>query len=149
MGVKEMKHYGRTFKRNNIWTVTTEGDVEGRSTLHLGTFHGKIDEIAFALADKACYKLEFEAVKSIDLTKQTKPEVHICVKGLNSFSLLDILNSEFKDDDNTNIRAEKSKYYESVKLTTTPKENPEQAMVRKLKAAGFDPREVINTFRQR
>lgn len=42
---QEYSNYG-TFK------VTTEGDCEGKSVRHLGTFTGYIDEIAFALADK-------------------------------------------------------------------------------------------------
>lgn len=45
-----------------LWKVTTEGDCEGRSIRDLGTHEGYIDEIAFALADKCCYSLNFRAV---------------------------------------------------------------------------------------
>ena len=41
------------------FNVTTEGDSEGRSTRKLGTFTGYLDELAFALADKCMYSLEF------------------------------------------------------------------------------------------
>lgn len=44
------------------WKVTTEGDCEGRSSRDLGTYEGNIDEIAFALADKCFYSLNFRAV---------------------------------------------------------------------------------------
>lgn len=42
-----------------IWEVTTEGDVEGRSTNNLRVWAGHIAEIAFHLADKCGYKLQF------------------------------------------------------------------------------------------
>lgn len=41
------------------WKVTTEGDEEGRSTEDLGVYYGHVAEIAFHLADKVFYKLEF------------------------------------------------------------------------------------------
>ncbi len=50
------------FNAFGTWKVTTEGDVEGRSTRQLGVFTGYVDEIAFHLADQAFYKLEFEPV---------------------------------------------------------------------------------------
>lgn len=53
---QEYSNYG-TFE------VTTEGDCEGRSVRHLGTFTGYIDEIAFALADKCYYSLRFSLLK--------------------------------------------------------------------------------------
>lgn len=135
-----------TFKRNGNWKVTTEGDVEGRTTKHLGVYAGNIDEIALALATKCCYKLTFESMdKKIDLTP-SKSEVHIEVVGVNQYALIKILKEELNDK---NLRVEKSNFYNGVLLTMAPKENPEQAMIRKLKEAGFDPREVIQTFRQR
>ena len=45
-----------------FWQVSTEGDCEGRTTRVLGTFKGRVDEIAFALAEKSSYKLTFKAV---------------------------------------------------------------------------------------
>ena len=54
-----------------IWKVTTEGDCEGRSTRQLGIFQGYIDDIAFALAEKCCYSLQFTKI-SIDIPTPTK-----------------------------------------------------------------------------
>lgn len=60
---QEYSDYG-TFK------VTTEGDCEGKSTRDLGTYTGYIDEIAFALADKCYYSLQFSLVhpEALDMT---------------------------------------------------------------------------------
>lgn len=44
------------------WEVTTEGDVEGRTTKNLGTFTGYIDEIALFLANKCYYSLHFKKI---------------------------------------------------------------------------------------
>ena len=41
------------------WKVTTEGDIEGRTTLLLGVYFGHLAEIAFELASKAAWALEF------------------------------------------------------------------------------------------
>lgn len=59
-------------KAYGFWRVTTEGDCEGRSVRHLGTYEGYIDEIAFALADKCCYCLNFEAINPLDMTPKSK-----------------------------------------------------------------------------
>lgn len=55
------------------WHVTTEGDVEGRSTRDLGTHEGHIDDIAFALADQCYYSLRFDFVKPSELLNTKKP----------------------------------------------------------------------------
>lgn len=47
------------------WAVTTEGDCEGKSTQHLGTYYGHVAEIAFFLADRAYYGLRFDPSTSI------------------------------------------------------------------------------------
>ena len=57
-----------------LWKVTTEGDCEGRSTRDLGIFKGYIDEIAFALADKCFYSLEFKYIDEKDYTAPLVPE---------------------------------------------------------------------------
>ena len=44
-----------------LWEVTTEGDCEGRSRKGLGVFEGYLDDIAFYLANKAYYTLEFKS----------------------------------------------------------------------------------------
>ena len=53
------------------WEVTTEGDVEGRSTTRLGIFTGFVDEIALHLANRVCYSLCFRAKK--EQPKTLKP----------------------------------------------------------------------------
>lgn len=53
------QYYTKLF---GVWRVTTEGDVEGRSTEHLGTFEGWIDEIALWLADRCYYSLNFKKI---------------------------------------------------------------------------------------
>ena len=47
------------------WSVTTEGDVEGHTITALGQFYGHIAEIAFSLAGKSCYSLNFNKVKGM------------------------------------------------------------------------------------
>lgn len=56
-----------------LWKVTTEGDVEGRSTKDLGIFEGYLDDIAFYLAAKAYYALEFE---KISIPRISHEDVH-------------------------------------------------------------------------
>ena len=49
------------------WQVTTEGDVEGRSIRHLGTYEGFIDDIAKALASEVYYSLNFKKVGDVKM----------------------------------------------------------------------------------
>jgi len=60
-----------------LWEVTTEGDVEGRSTNHLGTHKGHIDEIALHLANQNYYSLTFKLVEAIETYEPTKKEVNV------------------------------------------------------------------------
>ncbi len=62
---------------SSSFNVTTEGDCEGRSVNHLGTFTGYLDEIAFYLGNKAMYGLEFEMIKPIKVYKPTVNEVNV------------------------------------------------------------------------
>ena len=55
-----------------LWKVTTEGDCEGRSIRDLGMHEGFLDEIAFALADKAYYNLKFTLVADDDKLDPSK-----------------------------------------------------------------------------
>ena len=67
---KYMNPYGK-------WVVTTEGDCEGRTTEHLGTFEGYLDDIAFALADKCFYTLEFKKVEDEKLKRRPVAYVNV------------------------------------------------------------------------
>lgn len=51
------------FDPEGVWKVTTEGDCEGRSTRHLGTYEGHILDVVRQLAGQAYYQLTFERVK--------------------------------------------------------------------------------------
>lgn len=46
-----------------ISEVSTEGDCEGRTSRNLGIFEGYLNDIAFHLADKAFYSLDFKEVR--------------------------------------------------------------------------------------
>lgn len=61
------------------WKVTTEGDVEGRTTTNLGIYEGHIDEIALHLADKCSYALSFELVEPMKAFTPTKSYVDIAL----------------------------------------------------------------------
>ncbi len=61
-----------------MWHVTTEGDVEGRSTKDLGVHEGHLDDIAFALAGASCYKLTFELVDPNEWHSRA-PRTEVCV----------------------------------------------------------------------
>lgn len=54
---------------NKLWKVTTEGDCEGRSTRNLGVYRGNPVNIAFLLADKVAYTLQFEEIVIQDVPK--------------------------------------------------------------------------------
>ena len=57
---------------HGTWTVTTEGDCEGRTTRHLGTYIGHIDDIARALAHRTVYGLSFTHSKTLPpVTQET------------------------------------------------------------------------------
>lgn len=61
------------------WKVTTEGDVEGRTINHLGTYEGHIDEIAFALANKCMYSLRFEAAPKLGDFPKNRSRKEVCI----------------------------------------------------------------------
>jgi len=62
---------------HGTWSVTTEGDVEGRSVRQLGTFTGFVDEIALHLADKCYYSLTFKKIEPVKEFTPKKEKVHV------------------------------------------------------------------------
>ena len=52
-------------KADRVWTVTTEGDCEGRSVRKLGIYKGHLTDIAAFLSDKVYYALQFEPIDPI------------------------------------------------------------------------------------
>ena len=76
MKIDELKRYG-------TWSVTTEGDVEGRTIRHLGVFTGNFDEIALYLAKDSYYGLKFASVPPSPQTfEPTRTKVKIELVGL-------------------------------------------------------------------
>lgn len=67
--------------RYGYWQVSTEGDEEGKSIRNLGVFHGNIDEIAFALADRVMWSLDFKQINPDDIPapKNYKTRINICL----------------------------------------------------------------------
>jgi hypothetical protein len=69
-------------KYNNVygnWEVTTEGDVEGRSTKYLGTYEGNIQDIARKLAKKTFYSLSFKNVPKLEEIEDNKNVKEIAI----------------------------------------------------------------------
>lgn len=52
------------------WNVSTEGDVEGRTTKRIGVFYGHVAEIAFHFADRVYYTLTFNPTGDSDIPFQ-------------------------------------------------------------------------------
>lgn len=107
------------------WKVTTEGDVEGRSTRDLGTFRGHIDEIAFHLADKCFYSLRFSPIEEKDLIPEfniNRVEVNISFDintgtwDMGSLQRVEYMKEVLKD--RTDVEVEEGNYYSSIKLVS-------------------------------
>lgn len=118
------------------WKVTTEGDVEGRTTNDLGVWEGYVDEIALHLADKCYYSLTFKFL-------EPQPEKLIPVKnkvniqfdidsGTWDFSpegLVKNMKIWFKDRP---VQVENCNYYASFTIKSKESLNPEE--IKKMKA---------------
>ncbi len=61
------------YPQYGLWKVTTEGDCEGRSVRDLGIHEGYLDDVAFDLADKTYYYLQFTLVEPKKPIPSTKP----------------------------------------------------------------------------
>lgn len=64
-------------KLYGTWTVTTEGDCEGKTVKNLGVHKGYVDEIAFHFADKAFYSLQFKKTAPVGEYKIKSKEVSV------------------------------------------------------------------------
>lgn len=109
-----------------VWSVTTEGDEEGRTTKDLGIHEGYIDEIAFALADKAMYRLYFKKghyPSALDMTPKRK---EVAVNLTDVFPQLDVSSSPLRVDnaqkifnrEGRDVKVKESPYYRSITLET-------------------------------
>ena len=145
------------YEAYGIWNVTTEGDCEGRTTTQLGIHEGFIDEIAFALADKSGYSLTFKQVENVKLDMTPKKDsVHVQLDiDSGTWSMTKESRNKYATDmfdragRSNKVKIENSNYYGSFKIVKETAFTPEQKMIRRLKKAGFNPSEVIQTFRQR
>lgn len=55
-----------------VWSVSTEGDAEGRSMAQLGAEDGHFAEVALKYGDQQCYKLNLTPSKSLSLKTESK-----------------------------------------------------------------------------
>jgi hypothetical protein len=113
-----MNKYPSTY---GLWQVTTEGDVEGRSTTQLGTHKGHIDEIALHLAKKCYYSLKFKLVEPIETYEPAKKKVNVMLDidsgtwDMSNDGLVNAMQEFFADRP---IHIEPCNYYSSFTITT-------------------------------
>jgi len=111
------KMYESTY---GLWQVTTEGDVEGRSTRNLGTFEGHVDEIALHLADQCYYSLQFKLMEPIEKFVPKKKSVSVMFDiGTGTWDmgrrLTEKMRAFFADRP---VQIEDSNYFSSFTITT-------------------------------
>lgn len=114
--------YDKTY---GMWNVSTEGDVEGRSLVNLGTYEGHIDEIALHLANKAYYSLKFSAVSIPKTLPPTGVEANVNLDiasntwDMDWKKLLYVMKNLFEDRP---VTIEPGQYYASFKIVSNDKE---------------------------
>lgn len=109
------------YPSKGIWSVSTEGDVEGRTVRNLGVYEGELDEIAFSLADQCYYSLQFKPsnpTPKIPDPKERHPvNVSLSIESgtwdLKGDALADYWRELLKGRD---VTVENGQYYASVKL---------------------------------
>lgn len=103
---------------NEIWEVTTEGDVEGKTTVSLGLFQGNPVDIALFLGKKSYYQLQFKKPKNLEVTIVTKEdrqsETVYVYKGIGSAVSREDWALYAK---NNKVSLKEGNYYESLILT--------------------------------
>ena len=111
------------------WKVTTEGDVEGRSTKNLGIHEGHVADIAARLRKHCYYSLKFEAVANLRQPEldEEKGEFKINISlpietdtwGKDKEACAQAIR-EWLDTDNTKqvhfLNTERSNYYAAVTI---------------------------------
>jgi len=103
-------------QRYGTWVVTTEGDVEGRTTTQLGTYTGNVHDVAFHLANKCHYALSFTLVDENVNTNlyPTAKKVPVRIYDHNGVQFLD---SQVRDTfKNTHVRVEPCNFYKALTL---------------------------------
>lgn len=128
-----------------LWRVTTEGDVEGRSTRQLGIHEGYLEDIAFSLAAQACYVLTFELINAeVKLPLPTRTEVSVQLYepggGVSAYATNKLMNMMVA----ANVKHERSNFYESVRIYNgqTKEELARNTALEKLGKAGLTAAEL-------
>lgn len=104
------------------WLVSTEGDVEGKTTKMLGTFTGWVDEIALHLADQCFYSLEFRKEEPIDEYVPKKESVDVSFS--NDSNTWDNIHNEHGLNEmrevfaDRPVKIEKGNYYSSFRIVS-------------------------------
>lgn len=115
-----------------VFKVTTEGDCEGRTTRDLGTYEGYVDEIAFALADKCYYSLEFHKINPEEfkldmIPKRKSVDIHFDIDSgtwdLEEKDRVKYFKNLFKDRD---VEISNGNCYAGVKISTNKKTREEK-----------------------
>jgi hypothetical protein len=110
-----------TLPSYGIWHVTTEGDEEGRTTRDLGVHEGYIDDVAFALASRQFYSLDFELVDTLKwktLPVSTQANVRLKISTGTWDMLADARVGFFRQMlAGRDVTITKSNYFASVALT--------------------------------
>ena len=106
-----------------LWTVTTEGDCEGRTVKQLGTFIGHFDDVALHLADQAYYGLRMKYTTQKEQTlRKTGSEVEVSFDietgtwDIGTYPRAEIVRIWLKNNDRTEVAVKEGKYYACVKL---------------------------------
>lgn len=135
----------KLYTAHDTWTVTTEGDCEGKSTRNLGTHTGYIDEIALALADKCYYSLHFERAKQLDRSPK-KDSVEVTLEiGSGTWDMpadkrAETLQKLLDASGRKNVRVEKGQYYASSKIISNIPLSPEDGdALMEVIVAQYDP----------
>lgn len=97
------------------WEVTTEGDVEGRTTYKLGKYKGHVDVIAFYLKKEQFYALTFRKIVGKIISHTAIDEI-VTDKDISHIKKGDTVNIKFDIDSKTwdKSNSELIKYFSSV-----------------------------------
>ena len=117
-----------------VWSVSTDADVEGRTTTFLGVFEGFVDEIALHLANKAYYSLKFDKISKIEWLDRTPTmsSVHVMFGidsgtwGMNKETIVNDMKLLFH---NRPVEIKESNYYGSFKIVAKNKEEVDKKIL--------------------
>lgn len=128
-----------------IWQVTTD---EGQNVKHLGVFEGYLDDIAFALADRCQFSLQFRKIspqKIDDTVIPTSSTVNVSLDidsetwDLNSAELVSRFNELLQD---RNVSVASGNTFASVLLSTT-RETIQEKRAKVLNKLSEEEKEIL------